>query len=114
MYCLKCGKETQDEHVFCDHCLEVMDRYPIKSGTPVQLPRRENAAAPKKTSRRRILSSEELIQQLRVTVRTLAACLLVALLLLGYFVWQYLQPKATEEPSKEIGQNYTVDTTADD
>jgi hypothetical protein len=113
MYCLKCGKGTQEEHVFCDSCLEVMDRYPIKPGTPVQLPHRDSSTAPKKTSRRRTYSQDELILQLRVTVRVLAVCLLATLLLLGYFIWRDLQPKKIEAPSKEIGQNYTVDITAD-
>lgn len=114
MYCLKCGKETRDEHVFCDHCLEVMKQYPVKPGTPVQLPHRDNSTAPKKNGRRRSLTQDELIQRLRVTVRALAVCLLAALLLLGFFVWQYLKPKNEEAPHKEIGQNYTVDITAED
>ena len=114
MYCLKCGKETKDEQVFCEHCLEVMDRYPIKPGTPVQLPHRQSAAAPKKTSRRKILSAEEQIQQLRALVRALLVCLLAVSLMLGFFVWKHLQPETEEQPQKEIGQNYTVDSTTED
>lgn len=113
MYCLKCGKETREERVFCDHCVEVMEQYPIKPGTPVQLPHREATAAPKKSSRRKILSQEEQIQQLRTTVRTLMGCLLIVTLLLGFFAWQYFRPKEEVQPQKEIGQNYTVDSTAD-
>lgn len=113
MYCLKCGKETREDRVFCDHCTEVMEQYPIKPGTPVQLPRRETAAAPKKVSRRRIRSQEEQIQQLRVTVRALIGCLVILALLLGFFAWQYFRPKEEVQPPKEIGQNYTVDSTAD-
>ena len=111
MYCLKCGKETREEQVFCDHCIEVMEEYPVKPGTPVQLPHREAAAAPKKTSRRKTLSQEEQIQQLRVTVRALLGCLLIMALILGFFAWQYFRPKIQSQPQKEIGQNYTVDST---
>lgn len=112
MYCLKCGKETREDRVFCDHCLEVMEQYPIKPGTPAQLPRREAAAAPKKSSRRKIRSQEEQLQQLRVTVRALVGCMLIMAVLLGFFAWQYFRPKEEVQPPKEIGQNYTVDSTA--
>lgn len=112
MYCLKCGKETREDRVFCDHCIEVMEQYPIKPGTPVQLPRREAAAAPKKISRRKNRSQEEQLQQLRVTVRALIGCLVIMAGLLGFFVWQHFCPKEEAQPEKEIGQNYTVDSTA--
>lgn len=114
MYCLKCGKETQGENVFCPRCLEVMEQYPIKPGTPVQLPHREAAVIQKKASRRRSLSTEEQLQQLRVTVRVLLTCLLAVCLLLGFFVWQYFRSGTEEVPQKEIGQNYTVDNPAED
>ena len=114
MYCLKCGKETQDEHVFCDHCLEIMEQYPVKPGTPAPIPLRKTAAAPKKASRHRIVTQDEQIRRLRVTVRVLAGCLLIVSLLLGFFLWQYFQKEEPVLPEKEIGQNYTVDSTDSD
>lgn len=38
--CLKCGVETPDGHTFCDHCVAVMDQYPIAPGTPVMILKR--------------------------------------------------------------------------
>lgn len=110
MYCLKCGKETDGEQVFCSHCLEVMEQYPVKPGTPVQLPKKENTSAAKKQHRRR-LTMEEQNQRLRVTVRVLTGLILILLCLLGYFGWYWLQgqTKAPELPASEIGQNYTVE-----
>ncbi len=114
MYCLKCGKETRSENVFCDGCLETMERYPIKPDTPVQLPRRQAASAAKKQTRRRILTQEEIIQRLKVTVRVLIACLLISCLTIGSLCWLcFFSPKETPVPVPEndVGKNYTVDVT---
>ena len=40
MNCMKCGKTTTNEQVFCDDCLQVMAKHPVKPGTPVYLPQR--------------------------------------------------------------------------
>ena len=62
MQCMKCGVEIPEGQVFCESCLEIMERYPVKPGTPVQiLPR-----IPKdKGSKRRELSPEELLSKQR-------------------------------------------------
>ena len=63
MYCLKCGNETLDEKIFCEDCLLLAQRYPIKPGTPIQLPRQDQ---PKKNlSQKRSISPEEQIDALR-------------------------------------------------
>ena len=112
MYCLKCGNETDNEQIFCAHCLEVMEKYPIKPGTPVQLPRRDAASVQKKQSRRRNLTPEEQIVHLRVLVRMLLALLGVVSVLLGIFIGLYFQPgDSAPEPEAPIGQNYSVDPT---
>lgn len=83
MYCIKCGKETENEKMFCGHCLEVMEDYPVKPNTPVQLPKRPQQTEQKKSKRRkRTLDPEEQILQLRTTARTLFLCLVVVSLLL--------------------------------
>ena len=114
MYCLKCGQETENERVFCDHCLEVMDRYPIKSDAPLQLPRRKTSAASKKANRRREITTEELLRRLRVLVRVQTVCLVLALALAAFFGWLHFfrqEPAPQVEPELPIGQNYTVDAT---
>lgn len=115
MYCLKCGNETENEQVFCKHCLEVMDKYPVKAGTHVQLPRRNNVAVSKKQSRRRNPTAEDQVVHYKVMVRTLIALLGTMSVVLGIFIGLYLidqkEPVMAEEPP--IGQNYTVDSTQD-
>ena len=50
MSCMRCGKETEADNVFCNECLEDMKRHPVKPGTPIQLPVRENSGPVKRAS----------------------------------------------------------------
>ena len=63
MRCMKCGKETSDSQVFCDSCLEVMEKYPVKPDTVVQLPPSRNLIADKKAARKKELSPKELLRK---------------------------------------------------
>lgn len=91
MYCLRCGNETSDDHVFCDACLETMEQYPIKPGTPIKLPRKNAAPAVKKQSRKKAITPEEQVIRLKVVIRTLLALLGAAIVLLGIFAFLYFQ-----------------------
>lgn len=110
MYCLRCGNETANEQVFCEKCLENMERHPIKPGTPVKLPNRELYPAPKKQTRRRSLTLEEQIIRLKVWSRTLFALLGAVSVVLAVFIWLYFQSanKAAEVPESSKGTNYSV------
>ena len=48
MNCLKCGRETQEDNVFCQACLLEMQKYPVHADTVVLLPRRKDAPVIKK------------------------------------------------------------------
>ena len=41
LYCMKCGKRTGKTQVFCDECLAVMEKYPVKPDVAIQLPKRK-------------------------------------------------------------------------
>ncbi len=112
MNCLKCGRETEENQVFCQRCLEDMQRFPVRPGSPVILPRRREAAPPKRVSKRRGPSPEEQLRSLRRRSRILAVCLAAALLLAGvlaYPAWKYVDSKRLRP-----GQNYTAITTTVD
>ena len=83
MFCLKCGKETKGEQVFCDSCLQVMDAYPVRSDTPIHLPNREAHPSKKQVHRKKAIPLEEQIQQLKGTNRRLALTVLGLILALG-------------------------------
>ena len=83
MNCIKCGNDTKSEQIFCQRCLEVMEKYPVKADVYVQLPNRSAAAHQKKSARKRILmSADEQVAILRKRIRRLAVFALVLFLLL--------------------------------
>ena len=113
MNCLKCGRKTVDDRVFCDDCLAVMDRYPVKPGTPVHLPR--HAFIPtkvKQAPRKRAISQEEQILGLKKRLRRSRLIGLVLLLVLC-LVSVLLVREFAGEDIPAIGQNYTIDISRD-
>ena len=113
MNCLKCGKKTVDEHVFCDECLAVMERYPVKPGTPVHLPRHAFAPTSKKPApRKRTISQEEQIERLKKRLRRSRLAGLVLLMVLCLAAVLLVREIAGED-IPVIGQNYTIDISRD-
>ena len=108
MNCLRCGRETTDQQVFCDQCLKRMESDPVKPGTPVYIPVRKAAPEPKKSRRhpKHARTPEEQLSALHRAVRRLwiTVCVLVLLLGLSIASIQYLW---THKPPKfNIGQNF--------
>ena len=92
MQCMKCGQSIPESQVFCGGCLEVMDKYPIKPGTPAHILPRKPAV---KTQRKRELSTKELLarqqrinRRLKILVLILAAAL--ACIMLVMLLWTLL------------------------
>lgn len=108
MYCMKCGRDTVDEHVFCDICQQNMALHPVAPGTAVHLPSR-SAVTRKSSPRKRSVPLEEQLQNLRRSLRrtrTFAVILLVILAMTAVF----LLHEITALDAPIIGQNYTIDT----
>lgn len=80
MHCMKCGQKIKDQQVFCEECLAIMDTYPVKPGTPIQLPTPSKNAPIMKSNRRKTKKPEEQILQLRTSVRWLSIILALSLL----------------------------------
>ena len=108
MYCLKCRKETKDTHVFCDDCLEVMKRFPVRSDIHVQIPYRKPLSEKKAPTRRKIRSTEEQLLRLRNTVKRLAVALACCLLLLALSISLLFQRAQWQTPENTIGKNYNT------
>ena len=112
MFCLKCGKTTTGEQVFCDGCLQVMDAYPVRSDTPIHLPKRSEAQPPKKAHRKKAIPAEEQILQLKLTNRRLTLAVVGLALALGIcataLILHLLNPQFQMTPdSGNTGKNYT-------
>ena len=80
MNCIKCGRKIKDRQVFCEECLAIMEAYPVKPGTPIQLPPPPKHTPPAKANKRRPKKPEEQLAQLRISVRWLSVAFLVAML----------------------------------
>ena len=104
MQCLRCGRETEEEHVFCFLCEAVMMKHPVKPNTVVTIP--ERSVRSRNPQPRRQQRQEEETDQLNRTIMQLRlwVCMLMAALMLcvGVLTWQEL----TREEKPAIGQNY--------
>lgn len=112
MACLKCGRETDDNGVFCQECLDSMSSAPVKPGIRVVIPKRpepEPVAPPVKTQ-----SPEEIIEKLRKRIRVLIALIFVLFLGLCLSVGTIFYHHATTEHGGfGIGQNYSTEAPDD-
>lgn len=114
MFCIKCGKQIKEDQVFCDDCLQIMELYPVKPGTPVQLPNRSAPAAKKPAQRRKPLSPKEQNNRLRKLLRWMTTALVVALLALTVTVSMLVHTVQERDMKGAIGKNYnTINTDAD-
>ena len=112
MNCMKCGREAEDSNVFCAECLAEMEKYPVRPGVVVHLPRRREEPATKKGYGRRkaAIPPEEQVKRLKKLVRRLNVALVVLFLLLlaaGHFAGKYLVDATAELLP---GQNYNAIT----
>ena len=108
MGCIKCGRETVSEQVFCPECSAEMEKYPVRPGTVVQLPNRKNITSTKRHTKKRSTPLEEQVKTLTKRCRTLTILLIVAVL-----VAIALAIPAAEHLTEghfKIGQNYTTVT----
>ena len=82
MACIKCGRKTKEQQVFCDDCLAQAESYPVDPATAIQLPAREATLLPKKKNgkKRADLPPEEQLPRLRSSFRWLLLALIVMLI----------------------------------
>ena len=106
MNCMKCGKETAGGNVFCEECLAVMKKYPVRPDAVVKLPNRKEPSIIKKAPKRHIPTPEEQIKVLHKQVMILSVILLfsiAAILLMINPTLHYVLDKHVQ-----IGQNYST------
>lgn len=108
MTCLKCGRES--EQTFCEECRAVMDKYPIKPGTIVQLPK-ERRSTPKRQELDWTGSKlESQAKNTKKTIRMLWVVIiaqLVLILAMGAMIFHLV----VNQGVRPVGQNYSTVTT---
>lgn len=113
MNCMKCGRETKEDAVFCEDCLDHMNRHPVPPNTLVYVPTEKDRATVKKhTVVHPVTTTEDQIKRLNVKVQTLG--LLLALALGAAIFFGLLSADALHELSVSdfIGKNYTTITSS--
>ena len=104
MACMKCGKNTENERLFCSRCLEVMEAYPVKPDVHIQLPVRGGESQPKKQARKQRKNSKDAkIATLRLQLRLMWVVVIALLLAMGILLLRGVKIPTAENP----GQNYT-------
>lgn len=114
MSCMKCGRDIEEGQVFCNDCLEVMAKYPVKPGIAIQLPKRKDHSPVRKTAakRKQPPTPEEQIRKLKKRIRGLVLLWLVTLALLAATVYPTVM-YFTGNRFLMPGQNYTTVTSTD-
>ncbi len=111
MQCLKCGREIPAGDVFCQECLAGMGKYPVKPGTPILLPKRQEPALQKKQlPRSPAMPPEEQVKRLKLRLRIVSALLVLGIALGCVAAWlgcRYIQENRSEYLP---GQNYSSST----
>ena len=111
MSCVKCGKKVEDNSVFCPECLEEMERYPVKPGTPVYIPvrpepteRKQVRIKKERTPEEQIASLHKWVRWLLILVVALTTALVLATGALVYTLTDTLdtQPAETTDPQNNI------------
>jgi len=103
--CLKCGKETEENQVFCECCREVMRRYPVEPNTVVIIPKRPNLPEERKLPRKKRQEDREKL--LRSAIRWLTVTtgvLTIVICILCGALWTVMSDRSEED---NIGRNYT-------
>ena len=109
--CLKCGKKTEDSAVFCNECLAVMEKYPVKPGTVVHILRRPPRAESKDLDNFDQSAHAELIAHQRGMIRWLTTIIAVLSILLVLAAGILFHDLGKEQNLPAIGRNYTTSTT---
>ena len=109
MNCMKCGREMEAGDAFCPVCQERMKQRPVKPGTAVLLPHREDPRNVRKQQpRKRMISPDEQISLLKKHNRRLAYLLIVCIVIiamLGVISGHVVKQLGIQ---KLLGQNYST------
>ena len=111
--CMKCGRETKEDAVFCEDCLDHMNRHPVPPNTLVYVPSEKDRAAVKKhVAVHPVATAEDQIKRLNRKVQTLGLLLALAVGVVIFF--GLLSADALHELSVSgfMGKNYTTITSS--
>ena len=109
--CMKCGRDTKCEDVFCKKCLEHMEKYPVPENMLVYVPSEKDRAAAKKHSViRPVVPMEEQLKKSRRKNHILSLALIFFVALSIFFAILSIETIHELNVMNLIGRNYTTIT----
>ena len=108
MQCMKCGRDVEPGQVFCENCHEQMEKYPVKPGTVVILPRSPQYHQQPKRQPVRIVPADEQIRTLKKRNRILSWCLALTAVVSVLSAWTAICLRVEYEGKYLPGQNYST------
>ena len=114
MNCMKCGRETKIDNIFCSECLDHMERHPVAENVLVYVPsEKDRAAANKHKIEHPVVSADDQVKRLHRKVERLR--LLVILFMAATMFFAVLSMETLHELNvmNLIGKNYTTVVTTD-
>lgn len=108
MECLRCSKKTEGLNVFCPECLEEMEKHPVKPGTVVHIPHRQETELPR---RKKEPTIEEQLAMTEKKIENLQRWLILmttAAMLLGTLLYFSVALEYQSQPENSKTRNYTV------
>ena len=108
--CIKCGRETAQDGVFCEECLADMEKHPVKPGTPVVL--HQKPAVPiRRAPTRKVRKPEEQIRSLKRAITTLWAVIILLVAALCIVTGLWLNQRSDPTDNSLGGDNYQTSQT---
>jgi hypothetical protein len=100
---------VEEQEVFCSVCMEQMERYPVRPGTVVLLPRRRDHTSARKVliHRKSTVPPEEQVKRLQRLVFWLTVVIMILALALGVLTYPAVSYLADGE-NLMPGQNYST------
>jgi len=109
MNCVKCGRETAEERVFCDVCLSEMEEYPVKPGTAIHIPARNPEEVRKPQPKKKpVRTLSEQVLRLKKKVLRLRILVVLLLLICGALGFAVAQAVMELDFQRLLGQNYHI------
>ena len=113
MNCMKCGRETAGDAVFCSDCLEHMEHHPVPANTLVYVPTEKDRAAVKKHSTiRPVITAEDQIKRLNKRLHVMGLLFALAFGAAVFLGLLSLDTLHELNVSNLIGKNYTAITSS--
>lgn len=106
MKCLKCGRET--DQTFCADCRAEMEKYPVKPGTIILLPK-ERTPIQKPSPRHARTSLESVVKAQKKTIRRMRRAIVILLVLMAAMT-VFLVRLLNNDQQIPLGKNYSTIT----